>query len=186
MNRRHARRTSEPAGKSETRGGLPADKRNPMTPAEKIADDTWHKLKEVRNLSVRLGGETLTDLPILDLKRRGAGRGIWVHQTPGWQEKIFGTDLLVVVRAGTTSARLYAVLSKKLYDSGHYEPSRKTTMCSWIFWRSSYAVVKPCPITRFTIFSRTENSSPTRAATGIAAGIATSRNSVARWCPVGL
>ena len=96
-----------------------------MTPAEKIADDTWHKLKDARNLTVRLGEETLTDLLVLDLKRHETAHKSWVHQTPGWQEKIFGTDLLVVVRSGSASARLYAIQSKKLYPSGHYEALKK-------------------------------------------------------------
>ena len=67
-----------------------------MTPAEKIADDTWHKLKEARNLTVRLGEETLTDLLILDLKRHETTHKFWVFQTTKKQEASSGTDLLVV------------------------------------------------------------------------------------------
>ena len=96
-----------------------------MTPAERIADDTWHKLKEARELTVRLGEETLTDLLILDM-RRHAFQNIWVHQFTRLQEATSGTDLLVVVRDGrTTNARLYAIQSKKLCRSGHYEALKK-------------------------------------------------------------
>ena len=40
-----------------------------MTPAEKIAADTWERLKLSRDLRVRLGEETLTDLLALDFVR---------------------------------------------------------------------------------------------------------------------
>ena len=96
-----------------------------MTPAEKIADDTWHKLKEARNLTVRLGEETLTDLLILDLKRHETTHKFWVFQTTKKQEASSGTDLLVVVRAGNTSARRYAIQAKKLYPIGQYTALRK-------------------------------------------------------------
>ena len=43
-----------------------------MTLAEKIPEDTWHKLKEAENLTVRLGEEMLTNLLILDIKRHAA------------------------------------------------------------------------------------------------------------------
>ena len=40
-----------------------------MTPSEKIAADTWERLKLSRDLKVRLGEETLTDLLALDFTR---------------------------------------------------------------------------------------------------------------------
>lgn len=132
-----------------------------MTPAEKIADDTWHKLEEARNLMVRLGEETLTDLLILDLKRHAAKHTFWVYQTTRKQEASSGTDLLVVVRAGTTGdAHLYAIQAKKLYPDGQYTALRKennvqldaleTYACSndalpyYLFYNCSYgSIVDP-------------------------------------------
>ena len=40
-----------------------------MTPAEKIAEGTWERLKLSRGLKVRLGEETLTDLLAIDFVR---------------------------------------------------------------------------------------------------------------------
>lgn len=97
-----------------------------MTPAERIADDTWHKLKEARELTVRLGEETLTDLLILDMRRHMATHKIWVYQTTRPQEARSGTDLLMAVRDGKTAdARLYAIQAKKLYPSRQYTALKK-------------------------------------------------------------
>lgn len=97
-----------------------------MTPAEKIAEDTWHKLKEAQSLHVRLGEETLTDLLMLEMKRQEAAHSFRVDQTTKKEEASSGTDLLVVVREGTTAdARLYAIQAKKLFRSGHYEALKK-------------------------------------------------------------
>ena len=38
-----------------------------MTPAAKIASDTWRRLARARHLGARLGEETLTDLLVLDM-----------------------------------------------------------------------------------------------------------------------
>lgn len=91
------------------------------TPAEKIADDTWSRLEQARTFDVRLGEETLTDILILDLKRHEAAYNVRVFQTTKPQEATSGTDLEVVVRAGLTSARRYAIQAKKLYSSGGYK-----------------------------------------------------------------
>ena len=97
-----------------------------MTPAQQIADDTWHRLRGGQDLAVRLGEETLTDLLILDLKRRMDAQNIWVHQTTRPQEASSGTDLLMVVRdVRTTGARLYALQAKKLYPNHQYAALRK-------------------------------------------------------------
>ena len=93
-----------------------------QTPAARIAFDIWSRLEQARQLTVRLGEETLTDLLILDLKRHGARYKIWVLQTTRPQEAKSGTDLEVVVRAaGWRSARRYAVQAKKLYPGVGYK-----------------------------------------------------------------
>ena len=75
---------------------------------------------------MRLGEETLTDLLILDMKRHEAAHKFWVYQTTRKQEASSGTDLLLVVRDGSTvDARLYAIQAKKLYPNGQYTALRK-------------------------------------------------------------
>ena len=91
-----------------------------MTPAEKIAADIWRRLEQARTLNVRLGEETLTDLLILDLRRCEAMYNVRVLQTTKHQEAVFGTDLEVIVRAGSRSARRYAIQAKKLYQRGGF------------------------------------------------------------------
>lgn len=89
-----------------------------MTPAEKIANDVWHRLEQAQTLTVRLGEETLSDLLILDLKRHESTHKFWVCQTTKQEEASSGADLLVVVRDATTArARRYAIQAKKLHPS---------------------------------------------------------------------
>ena len=89
-----------------------------MTPAENIAADIWRRLEQAQTLNVRLGEETLSDLLILDLRRWEDMYNFRVLQTTKHKEAVFGTDLEVIVRAGSSSARRYAIQAKKLYSRG--------------------------------------------------------------------
>ena len=92
-----------------------------MTPAERIASDTWRRLGHAGALKARLREETLTDLLILDMLPHQRTNGFWIHHPTRTQEHVFGADLLLWIRyAGGTGRRL-ALQAKKLYPSGRYE-----------------------------------------------------------------
>ena len=91
-----------------------------MTPAEKIAADTWERLKLSRDLRVRLGEETLTDLLVLDFTRSMKDNAR-LFQCTKTQESIEGTDLVILIHAGGNRAFWFALQAKKLYPSNRYE-----------------------------------------------------------------
>lgn len=64
-----------------------------MTPAERIAGDTWERIRLSKGLSVRLGEETLTDLLSLDFTRLMSDRRARLWQTTKAMESKQGTDL---------------------------------------------------------------------------------------------
>lgn len=84
-----------------------------MTPAEQIAEDTWGRLKQARDVQVRLGEETLTDLLILDFTRSMKGRTRLFQSTKS-QESRRGTDLEIRIHVGGNRAAAFAVQAKKL------------------------------------------------------------------------
>ena len=86
-----------------------------MTPAEKIAHDTWERLSLSRDLRVRLGEETLTDLLALDFTRSMKGHARLFQSTKA-QESIEGTDLVILIHAGGNRGFRFAVQAKKLYQ----------------------------------------------------------------------
>ena len=90
-----------------------------MTPAEKIAADTWERLRLSRDLRVRLGEETLTDLLALDFVRSMKGRARLFQCTKA-QESIEGTDLVIRIHTGGDQAHVFAVQAKKLHQSERY------------------------------------------------------------------
>lgn len=90
-----------------------------MTPAEKIAEDTWDRIKQSWDLNVRLGEETLTELLTLDFTRLAPGHSK-LFQTTKKKESQQGTDLEIRVHTGGNRARLFAVQAKRLYSSGKY------------------------------------------------------------------
>ena len=69
-----------------------------MTPAERIASDTWRRLGHAGALKARLGEETLTDLLILDMLPHQRTNGFWIHHPTRTQEHVFGADLLLWIR----------------------------------------------------------------------------------------
>ena len=95
------------------------------TIAERIAESTWNRLREVQQLRkaqlyVRLGEETLTDLLALDfLVSRPSN--IKFFQTTKSEEAVQGTDLVVCVRRSANRADLYAVQAKRLGVTGRYD-----------------------------------------------------------------
>ena len=90
-----------------------------MTPAEKIARDTWVRIKHSHDVQVRLGEETFTDLLILDFIRL-MGNRTKLFQSTRDQESIRGTDLEIRIQKGGNRAMAFAVQAKKLDRSGRY------------------------------------------------------------------
>ena len=77
----------------------------------KLAEDTWENLREAKNLSIRFGEETITDLLMLKLRRRG----FWAFkQTPLAEEPIKGTDFECWIGWPGISWTGFAVQAKKL------------------------------------------------------------------------
>ena len=105
---------------------LPA---NPLeTALEKLAVDTWERLKDIRAFSlrpepfnsVRLGETTITDLAMLDLCRQGLARSIFL-QTPQRKESFWGTDFEWWLGSAATGWFRLAVQAKKLdMKTGRY------------------------------------------------------------------
>ena len=90
------------------------------TPAERISEDTWNRLKQAQEFEVRLGEETLTDILTLDFARLAGTRKIKLFQTPKSEEARKGTDLEVFLNTGGGAAIRYAIQAKKLYPYKGY------------------------------------------------------------------
>ena len=91
-----------------------------MTPAEQVSVDVWTRLMQSRELVVRLGEETLTDILTLDFTRLAGKHRVKMFQTPKLREAKTGTDLEVSVNTGGGKAFKYAIQAKKLYPDGRY------------------------------------------------------------------
>ena len=90
-----------------------------MKPAERIAEATWERLRQARDVRVRLGEETLTDLLVLDFIRQMGNTRLF--QSTRAQESRRGTDLEIRIHAGGNRAITLAVQAKKLYPSDRYD-----------------------------------------------------------------
>lgn len=90
------------------------------TPAERISEDTWNRLKQAQEFEVRLGEETLTDILTLDFARLAGPQEIRLFQTPKPKEATQGTDLEVFLNTGRGTAIRYAIQAKKLYPGKGY------------------------------------------------------------------
>lgn len=90
-----------------------------MHPAERIAADTWERLKLSRELRTRLGEETLTDLVVLDFVRLMGCRAR-LFQSTKIQESKRGTDLEIRIHAGGNRAIAFALQAKKLNRDERY------------------------------------------------------------------
>ena len=91
-----------------------------MNPAEQIAEATWERIKQARDLKVRLGEETFTDLLILDFKRQ-MGNRTKLFQSTRDQESRRGTDLEIRIHMGGNRALTFSVQAKKVSRSGRYD-----------------------------------------------------------------
>lgn len=91
-----------------------------MTPAERIASDTWRRLGQAVSLGARLGEETLTDLLVLDMLPHQRTNGFRIDHPTTTQEFVCGADLLLLIRYPDGSGRRIALQAKKLYPSGRY------------------------------------------------------------------
>lgn len=85
-----------------------------MTPAERVADRTWSTLGRARQLRVRFGEETLTDLLVLEMLPHRRARGFWLRPTTRGAEASCGADLFVAVRHPTGRWSRFALQAKKL------------------------------------------------------------------------
>ena len=92
-----------------------------MTFTEKIAEDTWWRIKQSWDLGVRLGEETLTDLLVLDFMRFRPSH-YRLFQSTKRGESRRGTDLEIRIFSGGNQAAVFTVQAKKLYQSK--EPSQ--------------------------------------------------------------
>ncbi len=91
-----------------------------VNPAEQIAEITWERIKQSRDVRVRLGEETLSDLLILDFVRL-MGNRTKLFQSTKIQEARRGTDLEIRIHKGGNRAIAIVVQAKKLYPSQRYD-----------------------------------------------------------------
>ena len=92
-----------------------------MTPAERIASDTWRRLGQADSLGARLGEETLTDLLVLDMLPHRSMNAFSIHHPAKPQESLIGADLLICIRYPNGLGRRLALQAKKLYPTGRYD-----------------------------------------------------------------
>ena len=78
---------------------------------ETLANDTWENLREAKALSVRFGEETITDILMLELRRKGFKV---FKQTPLADEAKYGTDFECWVGSDSMRWVGYAIQAKKL------------------------------------------------------------------------
>ena len=85
---------------------------------QKLAEDTWENLREAKLLSVRYGEETITDILMLELRRKGFKL---FKQTSLRDETKYGTDFECWVGSCKMGWVGYAIQAKKLdLRSGTY------------------------------------------------------------------
>ena len=92
-----------------------------MTPAAKIASDTWRRLSRAHHLGARLGEETLTDLLVLEMLQFQKSNAFCVVHPTRHDESRWGADLLVWIRRNNGLSRFLAIQAKKLYPDGNYK-----------------------------------------------------------------
>ncbi len=80
---------------------------------EALSVDTWERLRDSRPLQIRFGEETITDLLLLDLKRKNPPR-TRIIQTPKSKEKDQGTDWEWWIGSPRVKWLRFAVQAKKL------------------------------------------------------------------------
>lgn len=80
---------------------------------EELSVDTWERLRDSQPLQIRFGEETITDLLLLDLKRKNPSH-TRIVQTPKYKEKNQGTDWEWWVGSPRLKWLRFAVQAKKL------------------------------------------------------------------------
>lgn len=87
---------------------------------EALSEDTWQRLHDAHDLEVRFGEETITDLLLLDLRRRQPRSAEFV-QTPKSKEAHSGTDFEWWLGSDRVGWVRFAVQSKRIdLRSGRY------------------------------------------------------------------
>jgi hypothetical protein len=86
---------------------------------EGLSVDTWERLRDAKTFDVRFGEETITDLLLLDLKRK-AFQTTSVIQTSKYEEKNTGTDWEWWLGHSGKWLRL-AIRAKKLKRNERYD-----------------------------------------------------------------
>ena len=87
---------------------------------ETLSQDTWEHLRDANALSIRFGEETITDLLLLDIKRRALA-STKVKQTSKSKESQQGTDFEWWLGANQIGWMRFAVQAKKLeFKSDRY------------------------------------------------------------------
>ena len=87
---------------------------------EALARDTWERLHDARELSIRFGEETITDLLLLDLRRRKPQAAEFI-QTNKHRESLSGTDFEWWLGSNRIGWIRFAVQAKKLnLNTGRY------------------------------------------------------------------
>ena len=92
-----------------------------MTPAERIASDTWRRLAQADLLGAHLGEETLTDLLVLDMLPHRSTNAFSIRHPTKLQEFLIGADMLICIRYPGGYGRRLALQAKKLYPTGRYD-----------------------------------------------------------------
>ena len=100
-----------------------------MHPAERIAADTWGRLKQSCEFRTRLGEVTLTDLLVLDFVRFMDGRAR-LFQSTNKQESRRGTDLEIRIHVEENRAIAFALQAKKLHRDERYHELKTTVKSS--------------------------------------------------------
>lgn len=86
---------------------------------EELAVDTWERLRDARALGIRFGEETITDLVLLEMKRKHSARS-YIAQTPLHKEKTQGTDWEWWIGSDRVGWIRYAVQAKRLNKDLRY------------------------------------------------------------------
>jgi hypothetical protein len=81
---------------------------------QELAIDIGERLRDARDLSVRFGEETITDIVLLDMKRKNPAQ-ISVIQTPKLDESLKGTDWEWWIGSDRIGWLRYAVQAKRLH-----------------------------------------------------------------------
>jgi hypothetical protein len=123
---------------------------------EELSNDTWERLRDSRSLDIRFGEETITDLVLLELKRKHSPRS-YIAQTPVVKEKTQGTDWEWWVGSDRIGWIRYAVQAKRLNKDMRYGAiTHKVNGTQQVKLLENYAIAnRAVPIYCFYNYSKT-------------------------------